>query len=337
MVTLHDVAKHAGVHLSTVSRALDPVHSHMVRRETIERVSQAAAELGYRPNKIARGLRKGRTGAIGVVVADLGNPFLPPIIRGMAATLAELGIIVLVAETQDEDGAIERILSDLQSRKVDAIITTAARLDDRSLMEEVNRSIPVVLAVRTFLDGTFHAVTHDDALGGSLAVRHLHGLGHRRLVELSGPTDVSSFVGRSRGVATALGELDEQVDHQVAAADRPTTAEGYRLMSEILADGEPPTAVFAHNDLMAVGAIDALVKAGIRCPTDVSVMGYNDSTLTDHLDPPLTTVRFASFQIGSQAAQLARSLLDDPEQPVVSRSLAPTLVQRVSTAQVPAG
>jgi len=334
MANLRDVAEQAGVHTSTASRALDPDHSQMVGAKTRARVVQAAEELGYRANQVARGLRKGRTGAIGVVIADMGNPFLPPIIRGMAGSLRELGMIALVAETEDDPGVLEKALLDLLDRKVDAIITTAVHLTDRPLITEINKTIPVVLAVRTFLDGSFHAVTHDDALGGAMAARHLCSLGHTRLAELSGPDDVSSFVGRSRGAKSAIDESDQPVTHRVAVGTHPTTAEGHRLMTEILEQGFVPTAVFAHNDLMAVGAIDALGQAGLSCPGDVSVVGYNDSPMTDRLNPPLTTVRFASYEIGSRAAKLAGSLLDDPDQPVASYSLTPDFVERASTARL---
>jgi LacI family transcriptional regulator len=179
-------------------------------------------------------------------------------------------------------------------------------------------------------------VVQDDADGGRLVAEHLADLGHTHLGELRGAPDVQPFLDRSRGYATALAgrratfaELD---DH----ARDPTVEEGRRLMDLYLSGARPlPTAFFAHNDAMAIGAIDALRQAGLRCPKDVSVVGYNDAPLSDHVDPPLTTVRYPADAVGRFAAEMALSHLEDDDRPEARLSFPAELIVRGSTRARP--
>ncbi|SDO00940.1 transcriptional regulator, LacI family [Klenkia soli] len=336
--TLTDVAKLAGVHVGTASRALDPANENRVNAVTRERVRAAADTLGYRVNAVARGLRKGASGLLGVVVADVANPFLPPLLRGIEEGVRAEGMSLLIAETHDEPGSLEGILDNLVSRRVDAIVVSAGRAADASVVRDFSAIVPVVLAVRSLGDGlVLPAVVHDDAMGAHLAVDHLHALGHRLVAELPGPADISSFAGRTQGFRDAVRRNGMQdVSDRSAIAGVPTVDEGHRLASALLDGpvGRRPTAVFAHNDLMAVGCLEAMRERGLDCPRDLSVVGYNDAPLSAHLRPALTTVRLPSRELGLHAAALALAVLEEgaPDgEPVL---LPPELVVRDSTAPV---
>ena len=335
--TLNDVARLAEVHPSTASRALDPERAHLVNPETRRRVDAAVAELDYRLNSFAQSLRKNSSGMIGVVVADVANPFLPPVLRGIEQELRTQHRLLLIAETHDNSETLVEILDHFVRRHVDALIVSAAHRDDEDKVREVAQRTPVVLAVRGFAGDRLPTVRHDDVLGGRIAARHLVELGHRELAQLRGPMDVSSFSGRAAGYGSVLAATSARDLSTEDVARAPTVPEGHRLAAALLRRGAPaPTAIFAHNDLMAVGALDAVREAGLRCPRDISIVGYNDAPLTDHLDPPLTTIRLPGLEIGRRAAKLALALMSGGPATGDAQPLEPTIVIRASTAEPPA-
>lgn len=332
-VTIKDVAERAGVHFGTVSRALDPRRAHKVSPETRQRIEEAVQELGYKANALARNLRKGSTGLIGAVVADLGNPFLPPILRGLEEVVGPRGYMTAVAETHEDPGALRRICEQLVERRVEGIVVSAAHSGDGAFISSLEKSVPVVLAVRRVGGGGHHTVTHDDVLGARMLTEHLVALGHQRMAQLHGPADVSSFVGRARGFAEVVAEHGCVELSTADRASEPTIAEGKRLARALLSrDAEPPTAIFAHNDLIAIGALEALGEAGLRCPEDVSIVGYNDAPLTEHLTPPLTTVRLPSRALGRRAGTMLLGQLDGLGEPPGTIQLEPELVLRASVS-----
>lgn len=335
MVTLEDVARAAGVHYSTVSRALDPERFGRVNVATRKHVEAVARRMGYRRDMVASGLKRGRTHTVAVVVADLSNPFIAPVLRGIANRLETAGLMSLIGETQDDTARLERILGHLLSRRVDAIILTAARLGDRAILRRLKRQgVPLVLAVRNVPGIRLPACTNDEQLGGTLAARHLLGLGHRRLAQLRGPMDIFSILERAEGFSktvAAAGAVEVSVPH--ATEPTPTADEGSRLMRRLLDSKRPlPTAVFAHNDLMAIGALATMKERGLRCPEDISLIGYHDLPQVGHITPPLTTVRQPQDDLGRTAAEMTIGLLDGQRERMQWRRLAPTLIVRESTA-----
>jgi len=334
-MTLKDVAREVGLHPSTISRALDPDRYTLVSDATRSRVHEAADALGYRVDAVASGLRRGRTNTLGVVVANLENPFIAPVVRGLENGLDEQGAMALIAETKDESGRLRGILEHLLERRVDGVVVAAAREGDEELLLAVADRVPVILAVRDLPGSGLAAVTFDDRASGRLVAEHLIGLGHRQVAQLAGPVEISSFAQRSEGfeqfVAEAGGVL---LGRGITGA--PSIDSGERLMTALLAAAGPaPTAVFAHNDLMALGAYRALARAGLRCPADVSIVGHNDSVMSAYLTPALTTISLPGYAIGQAAARLARAAIrsqsEDREQVV----LAPELQIRASTGPGP--
>lgn len=334
-ITLKHVAETAGVDVSTASRALDTARVHLLKPETVRRVQGAAQRLGYHGNTMAGSLRRGRTNLIGVVIADFQNPFIAPVLRGLEHGLEALGIIPLVAESEDSSERLQSVVKALLSRQPDAILLTGARRGDQPFIEQIAAQVPVVLAVRTLASAKLPAVAHDDRQGGALAAQHLLDLGHRDIAQLAGPADASSFADRSAGFKRRLHQAGIRPLHITESARAPGVEAGLRLMHRALKVATTrPTAVFAQTDLMAVGALDAIREAGLRCPDDISIIGYNDIPLTDHVDPPLTTIRLPSYQLGRLAAELVAASVAADTAGTARLTLPPELVVRRSTAQL---
>jgi LacI family transcriptional regulator len=241
--------------------------------------------------------------------------------------------MLLIAESHDDAETLSRVLQQMVTRRLDALIVTAARRGDEVSLGRAAAMLPVVLAVRSLESGGLPTVVHDDRLGAALAAEHLVQLGHRRLAQIRGSDDISSFRERSNGFGEYLARSDARdVSLPVQATD-PNVEQGRALAGQLLAlpAEERPTAIFAHNDLLAVGALTAIVERGLRCPEDVSVVGYNDSPLTGHLAPPLTTVRVPTAELGVRAARLVTALLAGTQEQL-DGPLRPELVVRRSTA-----
>jgi LacI family transcriptional regulator len=335
-VTLRDVAAAAGVHPATASRALNPATRPLVNEETAERVTEAATSLGYRPNPIARGLKTNRSYTVGVVVPDLRNPLFPPIARGIEERLEPSGYTSLLANT-DNDHEREKLSFDaLRARQVDGFITGTARRSHPLLLEIAATGVPVVQVNRRIDEDDLPSVVADDRGGIRLAIDHLTELGHTRIAHVAGSLEVSTGLHRYEGFLEAMAQRGLAVDPAgVPNALTYSEAEGTRLTRALLAEGQDFTAIIAGNDLMALGCIDALTEAGLRCPEDVSVVGFNDMDWSARFSPPLTTVRVPHHRLGVDAAALLLDRLADPQSPAAHLVLPVEMVVRGSTAPPP--
>ncbi len=332
-MTLEDVARAAGVHYSTVSRALDPESARQVNLVTRNRVQAVAKRMGYQKDMVASGLKRGRTYTVAVVVGDLGNPNIGPLLRGISNRLELAGLMPLIVETQNDPARLVRILDHLISRRVDAVIVTAARLGDGPKLRRMRRQgIPVVLAVQTVPGIRLPAFTNDDILGGSLAAEHLLALGHRRVAQLRGPVDIYSCFQRAQGFSQTIAAAGAMEVMLPSTGPMGTAEEGDRLMRQLLDSQQPlPTGIFAHHDLMAFGALSAAEGRGLACPRDFSIVGYNDLPHLERMVPPLTSIRLPREELGGLAAEVMVELLSSAQRSPASRKLAPTLVVRKST------
>jgi len=339
-VTLRDVAAAARVHVATASRALDADTAHPVSPETRARVQKVAEELGYRRHMMARGLRRGFSSTVGVVVADLSNPYMAPILRGLENSLEEAEYMALVTESRDESQVLERAVGHLLARQVDGLVLMAVRSGDRSRVRAWASKLPLVLAVRKLPSSGVPAVTHDDRGGARMVAEHLAELGHRAVVQLPGPLDVQSFKDRYESFAATAAKLGLEA-WAVDPARGPTFDEGRRLMHQALARTASSagtggrrrmTGVFAHNDAMAMGAVRALREAGLDCPHDVSVIGYNDVAMAECLDPPLTTIRLNGYEVGRQAGEVVLAAIRGLPIPRRRPPVPAELVVRASAA-----
>jgi LacI family transcriptional regulator len=332
-VTIRDVARVAKVHPGTVSRALNADTRGLVNEETAERVLRAAEELGYRPNPIARGLKTNRSYTIGVLIPDITNPLFPPILRGIEDRLDEAGYTSLIVNTDNDADRERSHIEAMRARQVDGFISATARLDRELLAEAAAAEKPLVLVNRSLEDGSAPAVTVDDAFGIRLAVEHIAGLGHKRIGHVAGPQNLSTGHRRYLGFVEAMTDAGLEVQRDYVRFSKWFTEdEGARVCAELLDAAAELTAIVAANDLLALGCYDALEQRGLRCPEDISIVGFNDMPFVDRLRPPLTTVRVPQREIGTVAADLMLQRLTDEADGASQILLEPTLVVRGSTA-----
>jgi LacI family transcriptional regulator, galactose operon repressor len=331
--TLRDVATAAGVHPATASRALNPSTRLLVSEDTAQRVLEAAGQLGYRPNPVARSLRTRRSNTVGVLIPDLNNPLFPPMLRGVEDMLAERGYVALIGNTDADERRERMVFDQMRARHVDGFVLATATLRHPILDEAAEADLPVVLMNRTASGYPFSSVSVDNEQGVQAAVAHLAALGHTRIGHIAGPQYTSTGVSRLRGFSDGMRACGlEARDEQVIEAHVYSTEEGMRCCAELLGRRGDLTAIVAANDMVAVGCYSAFEDMGLSCPEEVSVIGFNDMPFIDRLRPPLSTVRFPHYQLGMEAAKLLLERIDGSGGPVKILYLAPELVVRGSTA-----
>ncbi|AYY13331.1 LacI family transcriptional regulator [Actinobacteria bacterium YIM 96077] len=333
--TLRSVAQAAGVHAATASRALNPETRHLVNADTARRVLKAAERLGYQPNPIARSLKTARSNTIGLVVPDLTNPLFPPIARGIEEVLEEAGYSVWIVNTDHDLAREQALVESLRSRQVDGLILCTAHLSHPLIEKMRDEGVKMVLANRRTDDPGVPSVTPDDAHGIDLAVRHLAGLGHRRIAHLAGPQSTSTALTRARTFRHVVRDLGLDDDGLVVECAQWSERAGAEAMNALLDSGTSVTGVTAGNDLIALGCYDALDERGLSCPDDVSIVGFNNIPLLDKLHPPLTTVAIPHHELGSEAARMLLDYIEEPDRQPRSVLLPVSLITRRSTSAPP--
>lgn len=330
-VTLRDVAREAGVHVSTVSRVLNGRAAEgRITAETETRIRAVADRLGYRRNTIARALRTGRTLVVGMVVPDIANLYMAGITRAAGDVLSVEGYSLLLASTDDNLAHAQSQVTAMLGAQAEGLLYGVARDEDPVLTGVLDSGTPVVLINRAGSTAGVSSVLPDDRVGIHQAVAHLLELGHRYIVHVGGPEDVSSTVNRLDAFDEALAGAGLKGSTRFAA--RHTEDEGYRVTSGLLDEFPETTAVVAANDRLALGAVDAIRARGRVCPDDVSVVGFNDMPYSDRFSPSLTTVRVSQYHLGELAATLLLALIADRDRPPVTELVTPELVVRQSTA-----
>ena len=327
-VTIHDVAREAGVSKSTVSRILDE-RRPMSSSPAAERVREAALRLGYRRDRSASALRRQQTGTIGVLVPRLSDAVMAMFFEEVARACQDAARFAIVATTGDEPTAEWTAAESLLAQGVDGLIMTTARGQDDAIARLRAQDVPLVLALRT--DHVTPASLCDDELGGYLATRHLLDLGHRRIGLIAGPDHASSAQGRRAGYRRALEEAGVAVDPDLVRPSSFGMESGATEGAALLAYDVPPTAIFAVNDNTAVGVLAAAQQRGLSVPADLSVVGYNDIPLSARLPVALTTVKVPLDHVARSAVEMLRAILDG--RPVQGDRVAmPTLIPRDTTA-----
>lgn len=326
-VTIRDVAERAGVSKSLVSLVLrgDPHVSDQRRRAVIE----AMAELGYRPNRAARTLSSSRSGAVGVLLNDLRNPWFVDLLEGLTSILQAADLTPVLS-----DSATVRLVGgdpvdSLTGLGVDGIVVVGTTPDGPALTEAA-ALLPIVLAgTRNPPLPYVDVAVDDDEAGGRLATDHLITLGHRRIAHLWGPGDVGGL--RRDGFRTAMraAGLDPE---RYAEAGGMSEESGYAATRRLLALDEPPTAIFAFNDISAVGALSAAADAGVRVPAQLSLVGYDNTYLARVRHISLTSVDNGNYAVGVQAGRFLVDRLEDPHRPARTARVATSLHVRSTTA-----
>jgi LacI family transcriptional regulator, galactose operon repressor len=320
--TIKDVARLAGVSQSSVSRAL--ATPDQVRAGTRQRVEQAAAQLGYHPNRIARGLSTGRTSTIGFVLPDIANPFFPGIVKAAQRRSRDFGLSVLLADS-DEDPITEMDLVRTLTKQVDGFILCAPRASDDDL-RSVCDDIPVVLLNRRV--GQLPSIVFDNTDGIRQALAHLAALGHRHVAYVAGPR--TSWVNRERLRAIRTTAANFNLETTEVANVSPDFEGGVAAADLVLAT--PATSVIAYNDMIGLGLISRFATRGVSVPDDISVIGFDDIPASALVTPALTTVSQPKDQCGRAGIDLLVDLLNDRERPAGARASLPTrLIVRGST------
>jgi LacI family transcriptional regulator len=335
-VTIDDVAARAGVHKATVSRALNARTRRQVNDETVARVEAAAEELGYVPNAMARGLRTSSSMTIGVIIPDLTNPFFPPIVRGIENYLQPRGYTALLANTDGSDAIERAALESLLGRRVDGLIVASGSRHADTLAEAHQAGVFAVMLNRDAGGIPYPLVTGGDATGVAATVAHLAGLGHRRIMHLAGPADFSTSQTRTEAFRAACAATKGVTGAVVEAAALSVEA-GQQAMDRVLTERRSrPTAIVAGNDLVALGVLRSLRAHGLSCPGDVSVAGFNDMEFAQDSNPPLTTVRVPTQEMGAEAARMLLDAIETRRQEPETVRLPVSLIVRGSTGPAPA-
>lgn len=332
-ITMRDIASRVGVHTSTVSRVLNSDTHGMVSREVALKVRKAAEDLGYRLNPFARSLKTNRSHTIGVIVPDLTDPLFPPILRGIEDTLITAGYTTLIANSYNDPARDLRSYRTMQDRKVDGLVLATARRSDPVVEDCVAAGTPVVLVNRMVDNHGAPSVINDDIAGMRLAVEEVARLGHRRIAHVAGPQDLSTGHDRLVGFLAATRSLGlEPDDDAIIIADSFTIQAGHDATLALLDRAPAITAIVTASDMLALGCYTALESRGLYCPTDISVVGFNDMTFSDKFCPPLTSVRTRHTELGSEAAKLLLRMIEGEQVGGISIVLKPSLVTRGSTA-----
>jgi LacI family transcriptional regulator len=335
---LKDVAREAGVHISTASRALNPGTASIVNPETVDRVTEAARKLGYRPHPLARGLRTNRTMSVGVIIPDVENPLFGPIIAGAESVLVEEGYSVMIGNADLGPSHADSLVEDMLERHVDGLIlaTTGRTVSDTA--RQAQRDASMVLVNRSVDDDSIPAIVGDDHAGIGLAVRHLRELGHDRIGHVAGPSWVSTGKGRREAFLKWMTTVGLDADEDlVEEAEWYQVEPGTTAALALLGRRPDITAIVAANDLLGLGCYRAVRSLGKVIGVDVSITGYNDIPLLDLMQPPMTAVRVPYRQMGADAASTLLALMSGE---VVSPGrvlLQPTLAIRSSTASPAVG
>ena len=329
-VSIRDVAAMAGVSVGTVSNVLNRPES--VPEATVERVRAAIAELGYVRNDAARQLRAGRSTTVGLVVLDARNPFFADLARGADDEAATHGLSVLIGNSDERLERELRLLALFEEQRAHGVLISPIGDDLGRLGELRERGIPVVLVDRSAPGSGFSSVAVDDVRGGRLAARHLLDGGHRRLAFVGGPAELRQVADRAEGARAEVADVPDATLETLFVGSL-TVADGIAAGERIaaLAPADRPRAVFAANDLLALGILQALTRADVAVPADVALIGYDDIDFASAAAVPLSSIRQPSLTMGATALSILAEEAADPAVEARDVLFEPELVVRAST------
>jgi len=332
-VTIRDVAKAAGVSITTVSRALNGYSD--VGEKTRRKVSLVAQELNYRPSAVARSLVMNRTKTIGLLVSELtrdrvGHYFMFQVMYGMHDRLAELGYDLILVSTTTSRQRLVSYLDFCMERRLDGVIVMGIRLDDPYIQEVVDSPLPSVVIDLPLLSERCGYVTTDNVHGAKLAIRHLAGRGHRKIGFVNGYSQAAVSRERKRGYEEGLLQAGLGYDDTLVYEADFTLRGGAEGLRHLVHCQPDLTAVFFASDLMAIGGLQHARESGIRVPEEMAIVGYDDIELAEFSTPRLTTIRQKRLEMGTRAAEMVVGMMKDNSVPQ-GVLLAPELVVRDTT------
>jgi LacI family transcriptional regulator len=330
--TIRDVARAAGVSVTAAHRALN--EKAELSPDKRARVLAAARQLNYVPSAAARALVSGKTGTIGMVVTDNASPVYAGIVRGVEEAANAAGFGLLLCNSGDSQERAIACLDLLRAKQVDGILLTPVQTDRRDIERLSESGVPFVLLLRHFADIDADFVITDNAAGGYAVTAHLLGLGHRRIGHLAGPPFVSSAQGRAAGYRQALAEWGVPFRDDLLVHAPFTVGDAYDAAFALLDRPDRPTAVFAANDVQAVGVMKAARALGLKIPDELALVGGDDIELAEFLEVPLTTFHQPAREIGSLGAQILLDRLRGEQAEPRRIVLTPRLIVRRSSGGV---
>jgi LacI family transcriptional regulator len=334
LTTIADVAKRAGVSPVTVSRVINGARN--VNSATRDKVERAIRELHYVPNSAARSLRSKRTNALALLVPDITNPFWTTVARGVEDAAQSGGYSILLCNTDEDPAKQQHYIDVVISQRVDGVIIAPYSADARKLKRLREREIPAVVVDRRIQGWEVDTVIGDSISGARALVKHLIGLGHQRIAVLSGPLNTSSAEDRVTGYTIALTEAGIPINQRMIRRGEFKTSSGEMLTNQLLEEGLHPTAIFATNNSIAMGVIDAVDRCGLRIPQDIALVSFDDIPLLSHVFPFLTVAVQPAYEMGIKAAQLLLSRLNgEPDSQPCQIVLPTCLIVRYSCGSKP--
>ncbi|MDR8391718.1 LacI family transcriptional regulator [Aliifodinibius sp. S!AR15-10] len=334
MSTLKEVAKKAEVSVTTVSRVIN--NSNKVSADTRERVQRAMRKLEYKPSRVAQRLRgsKGRSKLLGLIIPDIQNQFYSNIVRGIEDVAYKNKYAVILCNS-DENPNKERFYLDvLRSESVDGVILPPIHQYGKVLDEcLIEYGIPVVCVDRKLARESVDAVVVNNHKGGYIAVSHLINLGHEQIAIISSSHQFSSFDDRQNGYEQALKDNKLEVNEDLIVEGDPRSSEqAYKLTKKLLEVSPRPSAIFITNNLMTLGALEAINEMNLKIPEDISIVMYDDTPWATAITSPLTVISQPAYEMGRRAAELFLQRIADPGRAAVQVSLEPKLIVRKSTS-----
>lgn len=330
--TMKDVALKANVSTATVSRAL--MNPDKVSQATRNRVEQAALEVGYLPQSLGRNMKRNESRTILVIVPDICDPFFSEVIRGIEVTAAEHGYLVLIGDCAHQNQKEKTFIDLIITKQIDGMVLLSSRLPFDASVEE-QRNLPPMVMSNEFAPELELPTVHIDNLTAAFnAVNYLHELGHQRIGCIAGPEDMPLCHYRQQGYVQALRRNGITVDPHYIARGNFTFEAGANALEQLLAQPVPPTAVFCHSDVMALGALSLAKRRGLKVPDDLSIVGFDNIALSEFCDPPLTTVSQPRFDIGREGMLLLLEQMQGHNVNSGSRLLDCELIVRGSTQKI---
>ena len=301
MANIREVAKKAGVSVATVSRVLN--HPESVSPKTTEQVLMVIKELQFTPNGLARSLALSRSNTIALLVPNILNPLYPQIAKGVEDVTHQKGYNILLCNTEDSHIREAEYIDMLLEKRVDGFILTASQLPHEELKKISEAKIPLVL-IDNNENHQENIVYTDYILGGYLATQHLIEIGYKKIAHITGPLRLKENNDKYLGYLKALGENDIAPIEQLVINGDNEVEGGYIAAKKLISLPNPPDAIFAANDLMAIGAIDAIKAEGYKIPKDIAVVGFDDIRMASLIEPKLTTVSQPVYKMGLIAARI---------------------------------
>ncbi|HEU5138473.1 MAG TPA: LacI family DNA-binding transcriptional regulator [Bacillales bacterium] len=306
MATIKDVAKLAGVAVSTASYALNG--KNKVSSSTKRKVELAARQLNYQKNGIASDLKKSQTKTIALILSDISGPFFSEIIKGVQKITMENGYDLIACSSFEGEDSIA--VKFLKEKRVDGVVVFAHTIKDETVLDAAREGFPIVVLDRYIDHELIINISIDNVHGGFLATEYLIKQGHKDIAFISGPMDAIDNQRRLEGFRKALRQYDLSEHKRWNIIGNFTQSGGYEATKMMIMQGRLPTAVFFANDEMAIGGLKAFNERGIRVPEEISIIGFDDMLLSSYVNPALTTVRQPEYEAGSLAAHLIFQVLD---------------------------